>query len=135
MSAAIYIATESPSPADQIAVNGKYFILHIDNISAIGEDHDLKRLDEYISYTLEETLEFLDESIVSREQAEQNHVEQWFDPKEGLELIKKYIDVVKNYHSLSETSKKQCLEDLESYKSVLEVLVKENIRWHFSHDI
>ena len=135
MSAAIYISTETPSSADQIAVNGKYFILHIDNISAIGEDHGLRRLDEFISYSLEETLAFVDESITSSEEIEESYQEEWFEPKEGLELIKKYIDLVKNYHSLSQATKKHCLEDMESYKSVLEILVKENVRWHFSHDI
>jgi len=135
MSAAIYISTEKPSIADQIAVNGKYFILHIDNISAIGEEHGLKRLDDFISYSLEETLEFIDESITPRDEVEKAYCEQWFDPKEGLELIMKYIELVKSYHSLSDSGKNQCLEDLEIYRSVLEILANKNIRWHFSHDL
>jgi hypothetical protein len=135
MSAAVYISAESPSAADKIAVNGKYFVLHIDNISTIGEDHGLKRLDEYISSTLDDVLELADESITPREKIQENFQEQWFDPGEGLALIDNYIDLVKNYHSLSETSKSQCLEDLQGYKAVLEILAKENIRWHFSYDL
>jgi hypothetical protein len=135
MSAAIYITSEQPSAVDSIAVNGKYFILHMENISVIGEDHGLKRLDDYISYTLGEALAFTDESITPREQIEENYQEQWFDPAEGLALIEQYIDVVTNYHSLSATSRTQCLEDLQGYKSVLEILAQENIRWHFSCDI
>lgn len=136
MSAAIYISTETPlAEIDEIAVNGKYFILHIDNISAIGEEHGLKRLDEYIGYTLDETLEFMVDSSDLHDSIRENHEEDWFDPKEGYSLIKKYIDLVKSYHSLSDTSKKHCLEDLESYKKILEVLTKHNIRWHFSCDI
>jgi len=135
MSAAIYISTETSHSAEEIAVSGKYFILHMDNICSIGEDNGLKRLDEYISYSLEDALDFINESIAPGEQVENNYQEEWFDPKEGLALINKYIDLVGNYHSLSEASKKKCLEDLGSYQAVLESLAKENIRWHFSYDI
>ncbi len=135
MSAAVYITCESPTSADDIAVDGKNMIFHFDNISAIGEDHDLARLDEYVSQTMEEMLEFMISSTASKEQIEATYKEQWFNPKEGLELIEKYIELVKNYHSLSETTKHHCLADLEQYREVLEVLVKENVRWHFSYDI
>jgi len=136
MSAAIYISSETPIPEiDSIAVNGKYFILHIDNISTIGEEHGLKRLDEYIGYTLDETLEFMNTSSDLHDTIREHYEEEWFDPSEGHDLIKKYIDLIKNYHSLSDTTKKHCLEELESYKMVLEVLTKRNIRWRFSFDI
>jgi hypothetical protein len=135
MSAAIYISSQVPSSADQIAVNGKHILLHIENISSIGEEYGLKRLDEYISYSPDETLEFFDKSMLTPEQSEMLSQELWFDPKEGLALIVQYIDLVERYHSLSETTKKQCLEELKSYISVLEILAQENIQWHFSCDI
>ena len=135
MSAAVYISCESRTSADDIAVDGKNMVIHIDNISAIGQDHNLNRLDEYISQSTEELLEFIGGSIESKEQIEASYKEQWFEPQEGLELVEKYIDLVKNYHSLSETTKEQCLADLEQYRRVLEMLVSENVRWHFSYDI
>lgn len=110
-------------------------MIHLDSISAIGEDHDLKRLDQYVSYTPEEVSDFLGGLEAAQEQIDESHREQWFDPKAGLELIEKYIDLVKNYHSLSDTTKGQCIPELESYKEVLKILVDENIRWHFSYDL
>jgi len=135
MSAAIYISSKTSCSAEEIAVSDKYFILHMDNVSSFGEDNGLKRLDEYISYSLEDALDFIDEPSAPVEQIENNYQEEWYDPKEGLALINKYIDLVENCHSLSETSKKKCLEDLGSYQAVLESLAKENIRWHFSYDV
>lgn len=105
MSAAFFISTETSSPAaDQIAMNGKYFVLHIDNISSIGEDHGLRRLDEYIGYTLDEALGYANDSA-HKEQSKENYQEEWFDPAEGHELISRYIEPINNYHSLSDTSK------------------------------
>lgn len=72
---------------------------------------------------------------VLQENMAENHEEQWFDPKEGLELMTKYTGLVKSYHSLCKTSKMQCLYDLESYKSVLETLNSKNMFWRFSCDL
>ena len=135
MSAALYISFESPTSAENVVVDGKYIMPHLDNISAIGEDHNLKRLDEYVSQSLSEILEFIDESVIPKQKVEETHNERWFDSNEGLEVIGKYKEVVKTYHSLSNTTKEDCLRDLESYEEVLKVLAKENIRWHFSYDI
>jgi hypothetical protein len=135
MSAAIYITAEKPSSADRIAVDGKQILVHLDNLSAIGEEHGLRRLDEYIDYAADEMLDFFDESMLTAEQIDTLSQEQWFDPTEGLTLINSYIDVVKHYHSLSETTKHHCLEELYSYRAVLEILAKAGINWHFSCDI
>ena len=135
MSAAVYISFESPTTADQIVVDGKHMMLHLDNVSAIGEDHGLKRLDDYVSQTMEEVLDFMDDAMASQEQIITTYHEQWFDPKEGLALIEEYIGLIGNYHSLGETIKSKCLIDLKSYREVLRILTQENIRWHFSYDI
>ncbi len=135
MSAAIYITAEKSSPADRIAVDGKQILLHLDNLSAIGEAHGLKRLDEYIDYPADEMLDLFDESMLTAEQIEALSQTRWFDPAEGLVLINGYIDAVSHYHSLSETTKRHCLDDLSSYRLVLEILAQAGIRWHFSCDI
>ena len=135
MGAALYISFDSPTSAEGITVDGKHMLTHMDNIPAIGEDHGLIHLDEYVSQTMEQVLEFIDSSIASKDQLEEYYQEQWFDPTEGLELMEKYIDFVKNYHSLSDTTKRQCLPDLECYRDVLKILVDENVRWHFSYDL
>jgi hypothetical protein len=121
MSAAVYISCETPTSADDIAADGKNMLIHFDSFSAIGEDHDLERLDVYVSQTMEEMLEIMDDSIASKEEIEASHKERWFNPLVGLELIEKYISLVKKYHSLSDTTKQQCLPDLEQYREVLKI--------------
>ncbi len=46
-----------------------------------------------------------------------------------------HADKVKSYHSFSETTKAQCVPELEQYRDVLRILVDENVRWHFSFDL
>lgn len=110
-------------------------MLHLDNISSIGEESGLARLDEFFSFDLDEAIDLLAEVGASQVDVEATHKEDWFGPELGRALIKDYMELIRDYHSLSDTTKKQCLADLEEYEKVFDILVQEKIRWHFSYDI
>jgi len=131
----IFIATKNKSKTDMELNDARELILYIDAISAIGEENGLMRLDEFIYAPLEEISDFLVKTGASKEELEKAYEDIWFEPKVGKDLVERYINLVRNYHSLSETTKSKIIPELENFKHILKTLVEENNMWRLQYDI
>ncbi len=130
----IFVAIKNPSKADTLPNDGRALILHIDALSAIGEEAGLDRLDDYVFAPLDQIEEFLGDSGLSREELEKAHPEVWYEPVPGERLLADYIRVLEGYHTLSDTTRRQVIPELEQFRQILEVLAKEDNFWRLEYD-
>ena len=131
----IFIATREKSKSEYLPNDGRELILHFDNISSIGEEMGLSRLDEYIYVPTDQMLEFLKGAGAKDEEIENVNLELWFSPKEGLELISSYINTLEKYHTISQTTLKAIMPELKEFQRIMEILEQEYNEWHFEYDI
>ncbi len=131
----IFIATKNKINLTELANHGVHLINHLDLLSSIGEEHQLMRLDDCVYTPTEQIAEFLKSVGATEEEIEQANPELWFSAKEGLTLIKSYIKIISNYHSLSQTTKSVVLPELIQFRTLLELLCAENNEWHFEYDL
>ena len=131
----IFIATREKSKSEYLPNDGRELILHFDNISSIGEEMGLSRLDEYIYVPANQMLEFLKGTGAKDEEIENVNLELWFNPKEGLELISSYINTLEKYHTISQTTLKAIMPELKEFQRIMEILEQEYNEWHFEYDI
>ena len=115
--------------------DGANLLIHLDSISAIGEEYNLGRLDDYVYTPTEQIAEFLLSAGASEEEIERANPELWFSPEEGLSLMQSYIDVITQYHTLSDTTKSMVVPELKEFCAILEVLYTENNQWHLEYDL
>lgn len=132
----VYIAVKNPTNAENDYINdARSLILHIDNISATGEEAGLNRLDEYVFAPLEDIAEFLLNAGASEEEIRNAHTEIWYDPGEGKNLLRDYIALLEGCHSLSESTKKPVIAELKEFYKIMASLEMEKNKWRFQYDI
>ncbi len=132
---AIYIAFRNDSRATALANDGIELLLHLDAISAIGEECGLARLDDYIYMPSYEIAEFFREAGASDEEIEKANPVAWYPAEEGGELVKGYITALSSYHSISDTTRNKVIPELESFLEIFAILVDEDNEWHFEYDL
>lgn len=141
--ASIFIATKNEIQSENFHLtesSSEAFNLvnHIDAISAIGEENNLKRLDEYVFTPTEQIIDFFRSTGASEEEIrliEEANSNLWFEPHEGISLIQEYVHTILNYHTLSDTTKSQILPELIEFKKILEVCSQESNHWHFEYNM
>ncbi len=124
--ASIFIATKHHSESSCLSTDGVVLFIHFDSISCIGEEYRLNRLDDYIYTPTEQIADFLRSSGATQEQIDNSNPVIWFEAEHGLELTQKYAQIVRSYHTISETTKTNVLSDLGGFVKVFEVLVRSN---------
>ncbi len=132
---AIYIAFRNDSRATPLANDGIELLIHLDTISAIGEECGLARLDDYIYMPSYEIAEFFREAGATDEEIEKANPVTWYPAEEGRELMQGYIATLNSYHSISETTRNKVIPELESFLEVFAILVEEGNEWHFEYDL
>ncbi len=132
---AIYVVAKEAGEFGQLANRGAMLLLHLDAISAIGEEFGLKRLDECVYLPDDQLFDFLRDAGATDEQIAAANPPLWIEAQQGVVLMGDYVDRVRSYHSLSEQTRTAVLAELEEFEKVFEALAQTGDHWHFEYDI
>ena len=131
----IFIVAKNEFITSNLENEGIHLFAHIDNISSIGEEFSIQRLDECVYTPTESIAEFLCEAGATEEEISMSNPELWIPAQTGFQLLNEYIKIVTDYHSLSEKTKSLILPELTNFSAILDVLCADGNEWHFEYDI
>lgn len=132
---AVYIVARKTENLDAFENHGIMLLVHLDTISAIGEEFGLKRLDECVYISDEDLLDYLTEAGVPPDDIAKANPPLWMPATEGFELVSAYIDKLKTYHTINDVTRVSVLQELNGFRQILEALAGSNDAWHFEYDI
>jgi hypothetical protein len=131
----LYIAFKEDSQAEQMANDGTALLIHLDAISAIGAECGLARLEDYVYMPNDQIAEFLMKAGATHEEIEKANPVVWYPAEEGRDMVQGYIAALSDHYSISESTGKRLIPELESFLEIFTVLVEEGNAWHFEYDI
>ena len=134
MSTAFFIVLDKKDPGFDTMVNGKFLVQDARGLKKIAKALGLPELEDYVSYSPEETLAMMEDlggepSELDGELPEQK----WYDPQEGLDWVHQVSEHVRANPS-SVKNAKGVLADLEQYREVLEQAKGARARWNLQVD-
>ncbi|GGJ28986.1 hypothetical protein [Deinococcus roseus] len=134
MSLALFIVPEKPLSIDPF-VNGKAMAHVMDELDRLSEAAQVPVLLTFLDVS-EMLEEFSDEDPEEFEEAPENPDAVWFDPAQGLQTVQSLVNTLQNQPELDfeEFRRQDVLDDLQELQKVLEVCLKENVRFHLALD-
>lgn len=135
MGVAYYIVSNDGDTSYSTMMSGKGLGLALDNVSCMGEDAGMTRLDDFVSHSKEDTIEIMRGGGFTDIDESKFPDEQWYDSKMGIKLVEQYIDKLKTYDYIDKTDKENSLQDLNDMLSILKLLDHKGLKWHLTIDI
>jgi hypothetical protein len=127
MGVALYLVLDNEDPGFDVATDGKAVGKASDKINAICASLGIPPIDDFVSMSMEEVADILDEEIPEVK-------EQWFTAEEGLVYFKKLAAHLKSHPAVIASSA-SVVEDIADYITVLEQATQVGARWRLSMDI
>jgi hypothetical protein len=78
---------------------------------------------------------FDDEELEKVEIPEEQLVEKWFEPEDGLEIVRYLITNLSDKPNILGDETNQVIEDLKAFEEVLEKAQSANAKWHIEIEI
>ena len=131
MSVAYYIVLDNQDPGFDPFVNGKALARSIEEVDAICERENLRRLDQFMGQSADDFADLLGEDVElpEGELAEAT----WFEPDDGIALLDALIETIRTTPAALR-SPDDVLEDLAAYRRVLEQAKAVGAKWHLAID-
>lgn len=135
MSAAFFIVLDQEDPGFDTMVNGKFLSRDAKRLETIAKSLGLRPLEEYVSYSPEETRAMMEDLGTDPDEVEGMELpeQQWYEPQEGLDWVEMICAHVRANPSSVQNSE-GVLADLEEYRTVLEQAKKIRARWNLQVD-
>ncbi len=130
MSVAFYIVLDAEEPGFDTFVNGKA-IAHADDLDAFCVKHGLPVLESFVSQSLEEFEDMLDEDLELPEG--ESDQAQWFDAEEGVNYVDALISALRKEPDGIESSA-DVIDELLECKAVLEQAQAIDAKWRLALD-
>ena len=123
MGAALYIVAENKPEEMDLFVNGKALSKAETRLSSAAKKIGVRELMSFFSQNPEDAADFLGEDVPSLPP------EQWFDPVEGLMIVRALIS-----HFATSPADSAVVADLREFEAVLQRLKDAGLRWHLAVD-